>query len=678
MKTKFKAALAALRGSRGSGIVLVLVAIICISGLASTIMYMAYTGYRIKLTQRESVNDFYSASTALEEIRAGLEERASQAIKSAYETTLSNYNNPEYKKDPDPTKTKTLINKFQEQFCDDFKLTASEIGTFVSEPGLVTITVGDLTTNPDGSGFTLNNLNVSYKKNNFTTSVSTDIKIGVPDFSYVISYYSISGLPEFTSIVGGTLKQDGVTADISGSVYAGNVSVTNTMNIKDGTLICGGTIDVASTFTTKKTDGPKGKEPSLWAKNIDVKAGGELNLSGSTYVANDLRLSGKGARAKLSGQYFGFGNSLSAPEESSAILVTGRETELDINGLERLILAGHSFVSNPTASDSDKGILMGESFSTKQSQQAYLIPAEFLISGSNPEIYNSDSPPTANLNALGTNALTLYGASTNTYYKTYGSQKIAYHFYKFNDSEKANDFFKAYFSTYPEKVKRYLDNYVKTINNASLENVMSAGYVPKKSGSDYSFIGVSDYNMENPSNQAKATYIQLCKTLFQTVTPPEGVNNPFDYFVNTTDINSLHDTKTQFKDASGQTVGIIKKGNVTSADINSNIKVIVATGNVTLDTSFTGLIICGGNLTLKGSLTANDTDVAEALKAKYTYTDDEGKTHTETMYSYIINTGYTEFSDGESETIGSEKTYWDVGALFTYSNWTKTQSSDST
>ncbi len=668
MKTKLKAALAALRGSRGSGIVMVLVAIICISGLASTIMYMAYTGYRIKLTQRESVNDFYSASTAMEEIRAGLEERASDAIKSAYEKTLSNYNNPNYKKDPDPTKTKTLIEKFQEQFCDDFKLTPDDISTFVSEPGLVTITVGDLT--PNSSGFTLKDLNVSYRKNNYTTSVSTDIIIGVPDFSYVMSYYSISGLPEFTSIIKGKLHQQSGSVSITGSVYAGSVEVANEMVIKDGTLICGGTIDVSRKFSTKKSDEPNGKEPSLWAKNIDVKASGELDLSGSTYIANDLRLSGKKAKVKLSGQYFGFGNSLENPDESSAILVTGRETELDINGLERLILAGHSFVSNPTVSDTDKGIFMGESVSTKQSQQAYLIPAEYLVNGSNPEIY-TDSPPSAELNALGTSALDVYDAACKTYYKTYGSQKIAYHFFKFNDTKKANDFFKAYFNAYPDRVKRYLDNYIKTLNNSSLENVMSAGYVPKKTGEDYSFIGVSDYNLETPSSQAKATYAQLCKTLFQTVTPPEGVNNPYNYFVNTTDIDTLPD-KTEFKDTSGNTVGIIKKGDVSDADINGDIKVIVATGNVTLSHSFTGLIICGGDLTLNASLTANDADVAEALKAKYT--DSEGNTRS--MYSYIINTGYTESTVEGSETIGSEKTYWDVGALFTYSNWTKTQSSD--
>ena len=76
MQNKIRAALKTLRGNRGSGIVLVLVCMICVSILGTLIMYLSYTGYMFKITERQSKADFYSATTAMDEIRACVQKAA--------------------------------------------------------------------------------------------------------------------------------------------------------------------------------------------------------------------------------------------------------------------------------------------------------------------------------------------------------------------------------------------------------------------------------------------------------------------------------------------------------------------------------------------------------------------------------------------------------------------------
>ena len=89
MKNKIAAALKALKGNSGSGIVLVLVCMLCVSMLGIMILYLSYTGLLIKVTERQSQENFYDATTAMDEVRAGVQKAASDSIAEAYKTMLS-------------------------------------------------------------------------------------------------------------------------------------------------------------------------------------------------------------------------------------------------------------------------------------------------------------------------------------------------------------------------------------------------------------------------------------------------------------------------------------------------------------------------------------------------------------------------------------------------------------
>lgn len=73
-------------------------------------------------------------------------------------------------------------------------------------------------------------------------------------------------------------------------------------------------------------------------------------------------------------------------EYSSAILVNGKNTSLDLSGLSKMSLAGNAYVNaNPTPSGrNNKNIRTGESISVKSSQRAYLFPAKNLTFDANP------------------------------------------------------------------------------------------------------------------------------------------------------------------------------------------------------------------------------------------------------------------------------------------------------
>lgn len=73
-------------------------------------------------------------------------------------------------------------------------------------------------------------------------------------------------------------------------------------------------------------------------------------------------------------------------EYNSAVLVNGKNTELDLTGLTKLSLAGNAYVNanNTDGTYANNDIRTGESISIKSNQRAYLVPAELLKFNANP------------------------------------------------------------------------------------------------------------------------------------------------------------------------------------------------------------------------------------------------------------------------------------------------------
>lgn len=696
MRKRLKNVRSVLRGNSGSGIVLVLVCMLCVSILGVMVMYLSYTGLLLKVTERQSKANFYDASTAMDEIRAGVQKAASDSIAVAYKEMLVHYSDAAY--------SSNMTARFQEAFREQMKswqttvnsgtvnllsfANGANTGTYNADvlTSFVTSASATVTSTSNSSAsynaatnaLVLKGVRVTYTDTkNYTTSVTSDITIGMPDFTYVISSYSVSGLPSFALIAGNTLTDGGIKAPtIDGSAYAGQITTSQTgiqpITLKNGTVISRGDISVNGTSVNDASPLRLVTENSvsLWAKRINVGANSAVNLAGSTYVLDDLDLAYR-AKATLSGSYYGFGNDEKDATKSSSILVNGTGTTLDMYGLSRLMLAGHSFVWDDKNLDLGTAeIMMGESVSVRGNQMAYLAPKSALTNNGsavtgNPLIYSSSD--TLNVALKGDSELiSKYGASLKTIHKNYpgaNGQRIAYFFLQFDTPAHANAYFSDYFSSNSSRINDYINDYT-TLTSAT-GTTQAAGYTIVSSKdtngkTTYSLGTVPSAALGTGAAQMQSTFGQLTRTLFASSSITDDATTPYTYFVDTTKINSaLPSGRTEFT-TDGKTLGIICRGDYTiDGDIPDTVRVVIATGNVTVARDFSGLIIAGGNITLNASVSASS-ETSTAFGAAATI---NGTAYT--LGDFLLH-GAT-----NTDSAGGSNSGWNLDALITYRNWKK-------
>ena len=257
-------------------------------------------------------------------------------------------------------------------------------------------------------------LRVTYTDDSgYVSVIQTDLRIKVPeiDFSQAVTVPSITGIS--------MIAQDSIQAlptdpnlpsqnEIGGSFYADRFIVGSTKEGEDSKVI----VDLKEPTTGKANPDKRMIAASelylgqgatlnadqygeLWAGSITMHGGkGTICFNGNgVYVANDLIMSGKdnvfsaGAllNEEYTGEYVGFGDGSNG--DSSAIIVNGTNTEIYLNQLRNLTLAGNSYISlktaggtsgaaTNTAGENVRDIMMGQSIAVKSDQLAYLVPAE--------------------------------------------------------------------------------------------------------------------------------------------------------------------------------------------------------------------------------------------------------------------------------------------------------------
>ena len=77
--------------NRGSSIVIVIIAMAMIGILATSILWMSYMNYQIKVNDIKNKDSFYSAETVVEQIMAGVQNEASAAASAAYKEVMKNW-----------------------------------------------------------------------------------------------------------------------------------------------------------------------------------------------------------------------------------------------------------------------------------------------------------------------------------------------------------------------------------------------------------------------------------------------------------------------------------------------------------------------------------------------------------------------------------------------------------
>lgn len=331
------------------------------------------------------------------------------------------------------------------------------------------------------------NLELSYKDADaYESVVDTDLVLSYPQVNFIQST-SVPDLLNYCVVAdeGVWVNNGNRTLTMNGNVYAGDYytgsssdrngfHIDNSGSVMLGlrkTLITRGglTVENKGSFTTDT-------KATIWADNLNVYSNAALSLSGSTYVSDDLTITGSGD-VTLRGEYYGYGNPETAKaaasvvtEEvnankaaySSAMIINGiadsGKASIRMNGLKTLMLAGNAYIGSGNA-------MMGESLAVKSSQTAYLAPADcFLIKTTNPTTVAEDFMAKSDFAAtpekyINYEVLKNYHAFDITpLYK----DGLVYYFLKFENAKEAAAFDLAYYNDADHAATRqqYLSLYV--------------------------------------------------------------------------------------------------------------------------------------------------------------------------------------------------------------------------
>ena len=419
------------RRNSGSSIVIVIIAMAMIGILATTLLWMSYVNYKIKVNDIRNKNSFYSAETVMEQIVAGLQKETSDSVAVAYQEVLSNWETLENETNRYSTFASMYLDTLVKHLRDSEKgdgyygrdilegyvdttiwknvnQTAWDNGT--DEADAAKAPVMELV---NGNSLILRNVFVSYTEGDRLSIVSTDLCLDVPEIVFTQSG-SIDDLYDYLLIgnrgISLTKGSGQVTGD--GSIYAGIDETTakggivinpaSSLAINNGRyVISKGEIDVVGPGAGFIVRDARETGSSVYAKSLDLQSG-MISLDSKTYIANDLTLSGNGSKATLTKEYYGYGTSMATglegspteQENSSAIIINGQNSTVDMSGVNTLMLAGRAYIgTNTTKKELDqntaaavedagkkneKAVLMGESITVKGGQIAYLVPTECL------------------------------------------------------------------------------------------------------------------------------------------------------------------------------------------------------------------------------------------------------------------------------------------------------------
>ena len=515
------------KNSNRGGALLSVVIVMAIAGILGALaLSIAYTNFTMKAVDKKSKDNFYSAEKVLEEICTGLQKEASDQYKSAYTYVMSKYNTYD-----DVSKmTEEFNSMFVVNLISEIQVTGNsnkyEIGMKANAGGastgmyqyvkdnygtaVYTITSTDNKIDTLEDGLCIRNLNVQYQDGNYYNTITTDIKIAIPDVSFAM----ISAMPEigeYSFIAEGGVNVNGsVAVELVGKAYAGigdsidNTSITLANNATfDATdensvlLVSKGDISLKGSAEFRT-----GNKTALWTNSITANMPGTVDITGKpittssnvvdlkgrTYVKDDTTLNGTTNTLKLAGQYYGFSNKDDDADMSSSIIINGQTTTLDMASLDTLVIAGTSFVATKdsaySSNTTSKDILMGDSIAIKSNQLAYLVPTECAGVVSNPMTYAQYEalPEGWEAQALNTylpmirSSLAAYGdveivpvfeANRN------GSGGTVYLYLNFMNSEKASDYFMDYYGMNRNTVNHFINNYLDAITFNSSANGMT-------------------------------------------------------------------------------------------------------------------------------------------------------------------------------------------------------------
>lgn len=399
------------KDDRGASLLAVLILMVVVSAIAVVITKITIVNIQMKEVERGTKKNFYSADAIMDDLRTGAREQAETALENAYADVLQhyvdytsggknvqdvfkqNYMNGLEKYFADPMKTKVdttnkqgnVVYRVAGYDADKVKgciLDGTQQGCFVAP--------ADPKYEIDyGTGtFTLKDVRVVYKDaQDYETTIATDLVFSTPDMNFS-GQSQVKEFMKYALIADDQINVNASNVTVDGSVYAGVggivASGNGTGELKGRMILTRGDIVADMGSALKVGDG----NSSIWAENLMTtgKSAATLDVNGNMYVADDLALNAKESKVTLQGNYYGYnfqknygaGDTVATDADfSSAIMINGKSSSLNIQNLKYLLLAGRTYISRGNNS-SNTDIQMGESIAARTNQLAYYVPERYV------------------------------------------------------------------------------------------------------------------------------------------------------------------------------------------------------------------------------------------------------------------------------------------------------------
>ena len=734
--------------NRGSSILMVILVAAGIGVMAAIALWVSLRNVQMKTTDAEIKESFYSAEGVLEQVKAGVKEKAEAAYKEAVTKDLENfakYNNSS--QTPAGAAASSAASEkarraedFKKNFKDTFKRSIDRgsegeyniksISNLVDQSLLNSPTYpyavvsamktglsGDIgIVKDEDDKLVLKGIRVRYvSEDEQVSEIVTDITVAVPKPD-VVSATSDLDLFEYAIIGDKGVEVTAGNVNIKGSVYAGFSDSLNkqafvtsdytNVGLYDKTLIANGTINIANNASLKASANQK-----IWAGNI-LLDGGRAELTGASYVADDLTLSGVRSSAKISGTYKGYGDDKNVASSSSAIIINGKDSSIDMSGAKEVALAGYSYIAtgNERLRDNsigearnNKDIKMGESIAVKGNQIAYLMPGEWIGTDSNKEskfghnplsydeykkLLNERDSSGKNYVLVDTKARAYktgktfedYGVTKSdldaNYTKIFvqpitgiSSDGLVY-FYVNLPQDKAAKYFNDFYAAdknRAEELKKHTDYYTDTIKSAAEANIKTVGNYTLYDN-DLVVLPGKTSTIDNTGKFIK-TFRALCTNLTTKVKAGQRENEVFNNIINESVLRGYLAGVVKKEVSVNGVKAVIASGDYEYNSSSGDVRLIVALGDVRVNKTFTGTIIAGDKVKVNsaGEIKSDDSGIIKNLIS-------EPLTAGGSDYFYKI------FKDGEAfaasgSTVSGNDLFADgsvdLSKLVSYSNWKK-------
>lgn len=688
--------------NRGASLILVVICAAFVMILSSVIFTATITNRQMKSVQHEAKKNFYITETAMNEIRAGLEEYIAVSLEHSYAKVLEQFTVHTQEQRQELLK---------EGFLDHLEARLSVVPgyyhlefleDFLKDTTGYAVTSGENRLIRDTNSITLKNVKVAYEDDQgYLTTISTDIIIHSPTVSFATTYKT-PAFGDYGLIADKKIKLDGTGlasgAKVNGSVYSGEngISLMNSrLHISHlGHVVTRGDINVDYNSILKIDN-----NPSIWVKNISVNSDTpeefEIQIDGKCYVADDLTINGNKSKVKIQGEYYGYSyesyhDGASSPvltaQANSAIVINGKNGGLEFANMDSLLIAGRAFLSSRYAEDSS-GIYTGESITAKELQMAYLVPEDFMWCGTNPVTYDEYLAKPVGVEEVDYSRSSTFPIDLekyadgflNLHYIIHG-EKYRYYYLKFKSEAMANEYMQEYYEVFRRgssdliNIDKQLENHMgsilidNTVNNIFLTagNIVTYDSYANLIGSNVEYGGLSLQAMEQLAKQLSKRYDSMSRNLEPVSTSPAFDDNSVFNSIIKTDTLDLSPYKTTYPlNLGGEICYVHIINNPGSVYMISDISaserkgIVIAKGSVCVDRDYRGLILAGEEVELKASVQVNaDKDMVEDILR---------------MGNPDINRYFRAYASLTSPTYGGSKQGISIGDMIEFINWKKNE-----